>query len=78
MGESNGFERMLTPKEVCQALAISFSTFLRLARSGRLPATKIGTQWRVKPSILARYIERHTVKPSKLTYTKGDQNNDDT
>lgn len=56
-------ERLLTHQEVCEILWISGSTFFRLARSGRLPAAKIGQQWRVRPSLLNRYIERQTVKP---------------
>lgn len=56
-------ERLLTREEVCEILRISVPTFFRLCRSGRLPAAKIGQQWRVRPSILNRYIDRQTVKP---------------
>jgi excisionase family DNA binding protein len=61
----NGFEKMLKPEEVREILRISEPTFYRLTQSGRLPAAKIGGEWRVKPSVLKRYIERQTVKPSK-------------
>lgn len=59
-------EKLLTQQEVCEILQISGSTFFRLARSGRLPAVKIGQQWRVRPSVLNRYIERQTVKARKI------------
>lgn len=58
-------ERLLTREEVCEILRISVPTFFRLCRSGRLPAAKVGSQWRLKPSVLARFIERRTVKPGK-------------
>ena len=56
-------EPLLTPEEVCAILRISQPTFYRMARSGRLPAAKIGAEWRMKPSLLNRHIELRTVKP---------------
>lgn len=56
-------ENLLTRDEVCKVLRISIPTFYRLVRSGRLPAARIASEWRVRPSVLNRYIDRQTVKP---------------
>ncbi|MGB2711288.1 MAG: helix-turn-helix domain-containing protein [Conexibacter sp.] len=43
---------LLTPTEAGQRLRLHPKTVVRMARDGRLPATKIGTGWRFHPSQL--------------------------
>jgi excisionase family DNA binding protein len=58
MLEDDKVQELLTPDEVCQVLKISPAKFYRLATSGRLPAVKIGSTWRVKPDELRHWIDR--------------------
>jgi excisionase family DNA binding protein len=52
-------ERLLTPIEVADALAISNRGVLRLAEKGELAAIRVGERrLRFAPSDLAAYIER--------------------
>ncbi len=53
---------IMTIQEVARYLSLHELTVRRLAREGELPAFKIGRQWRVKKSILDRWIERQTLR----------------
>ena len=55
-------EGLLRPDEVCNALQISTAKFYRLVISGRLPAMKIGSTWRVKPSTLSKWIKTQSIR----------------
>lgn len=54
----HGIEPLLTPPDVIRILAISPCTFYHLVGSGNLPATKVGGQWRIGPSVLKEFIAR--------------------
>jgi excisionase family DNA binding protein len=43
--------------EVCELLKISERTFYRYVSSGRLPATKVGGTWRVRPAEIERLLD---------------------
>jgi len=43
---------LLTPAEAAERLRLHPKTVVRMARDGRLPATKIGTGWRFHPDQL--------------------------
>jgi excisionase family DNA binding protein len=43
---------LLTPAEAAERLRLHPKTVVRMARDGRLPATKIGTGWRFHPDDL--------------------------
>jgi excisionase family DNA binding protein len=62
MSENFKIEGLLRPDEVCNALQISTAKFYRLVVSGRLPAVKIGSTWRVKPSMLSKWIKEQTMR----------------
>lgn len=53
-------EDLLTRDEVCNVLKISQAKFYRLITSGRLPAVKIGSTWRVRPSALRNWIDEQS------------------
>lgn len=55
---SHDIERLLTMQEAADLLAVHRQTVLALIRSGELEATKIGGQWRIKPSSLKRLIDK--------------------
>lgn len=49
--------RLLTVKEVAQALRVHARTAYRLVTEGAIRAVKIGSQWRVPESALIEFIE---------------------
>lgn len=49
--------RLLTVKEVAQALRVHARTAYRLVTEGTIRAVKIGSQWRVPESALVEFIE---------------------
>ena len=48
---------MLTVAEVADLLRINKSTVYRMAKQGRLPATRVGRQWRFRESVLEGLLE---------------------
>lgn len=49
-GRADG--RLLTVSEVAEILRINKSTVYRMAKQGRLRATRVGRQWRFRKSVL--------------------------
>ena len=49
--------RLLTVTEVAELLRINKSTVYRIAKQGRLPATRVGRQWRFRKSVLDGLLE---------------------
>ena len=49
--------RLLTVTEVADLLRINKSTVYRMAKQGRLPATRVGRQWRFRKSVLDSLLE---------------------
>lgn len=65
---------MLTRSQVCKRLGIGKNEFVRLARTGELPAIRIGSApnspYRVSEQSLAEYIERRKVVPEREAATQ--------
>ena len=49
--------RLLTVSEVADFLRINKSTVYRMAKQGRLPATRVGRQWRFRKSVLDSLLD---------------------
>jgi len=49
--------RLMTLKEVCQILNVSYSRACELARTGMLPSVRLGRSIRVHPEKLEQFIE---------------------
>jgi len=49
--------RLLTVSEVADLLRINKSTVYRMAKQGRLPATRVGRQWRFRKSVLEGMLD---------------------
>ncbi len=49
-------ERLYAPVEIAHILNLSPETVQRLCRTGRIEASKHGTQWRVAKKEVVRYI----------------------
>lgn len=56
-------EELLTVKEVARYLKMGIVTTYKLIQEGKIPAFKIGKQWRVKKEDLLRYIELQKLAP---------------
>ena len=58
-------EQIMTLREVAQYLGLHVMTVYKLTREGRVPAAKIGGQWRFKRDVLDDWLEtqmhRHAV-----------------
>ncbi len=74
MTEDNmSFEMLLDPRETAGLLKVNRATLLRMARSGALPAIKIGKLWRFRKSQLDEWLRsrvssfRHPCRERKET-----------
>jgi excisionase family DNA binding protein len=54
----------LTTEDVVAYLNVTPRTIYRLIRTGELPATRIGHQWRVRQSDLEEWLERQRIVAS--------------
>ncbi|TMA11343.1 MAG: helix-turn-helix domain-containing protein [Deltaproteobacteria bacterium] len=50
-------DEFLTTKEVAEYLRVDMYTIYRLVSQRKIPAFKIGNQWRYKRSLLERWIK---------------------
>ena len=50
-------EQIMTLREVAQYLGLHAMTVYKLTREGRVPAAKIGGQWRFKRDVLDQWLE---------------------
>jgi excisionase family DNA binding protein len=56
--ERRGVERYLEVSHVADRLAVSRQFVRDLCRAGKLPASRLGRRWRVRPSDLTEFMER--------------------
>lgn len=53
-------DKIMTVKEVAKYLDIHPMTLYKLVREGRIPAFKVGGQWRFRKVALDRWVDRET------------------
>jgi excisionase family DNA binding protein len=59
---------VLTPHEAAEYLSLGIRTIYRLARSGELPARKVGGRWRFRKNVLNKWLSRNTsVKENEIS-----------
>lgn len=51
-------EKLLTVQQTADLLTTGTATVLRMIRRGDLEASKIGGEWRIKPSTLKKLIDK--------------------
>lgn len=56
MAESNSNKRYLTVEEVAERFGLNATTVYRLAQRGKLPAFKVGNQWRFSELRLDEWV----------------------
>ena len=49
-------DEILTVKEVSELLRVNQSTVYKLIRQGRMPAFRIGSDWRIRTDLIARWM----------------------
>jgi excisionase family DNA binding protein len=49
--------RILTAKEVAEYLRCHISTVYRLAKNGKLPAFRLGADWRFREDVLQNWLD---------------------
>jgi len=69
--KANKFEtpEILTAKQLAEYLQMDEHTIYRLAKKGKIPAMKIGAEWRFKKNLIDKWIEEeslNTLKKEKL------------
>lgn len=55
-------DRWLTLPEVAEYLRVSKDLIYRLAQKGKIPASKVGTQWRFKKEKIDEWMEEGAAK----------------
>lgn len=50
-------ERLLTPDEVAEVLSLSRELVIKQARSGRIPAIKLGKAWRFRLPAIEQWVQ---------------------
>lgn len=50
-------DQIMTLREVAQYLGLHIMTVYKLTREGRVPAAKIGGQWRFKRDVLEEWLD---------------------
>jgi len=59
------FDDLLTLKEVSKMLRLSPPTLYKLLKEGKIPAVKIGTQWRFHRKEILEWLEGSRVRPGQ-------------
>lgn len=57
LGDLVDGDRLYAPIEMAHIVGLEQSTIQWMCRTGRIEAIKMGTQWRIKRSEIARFIE---------------------
>lgn len=57
-------DRLLTVREVADAMRVSHMTVYRLIKAGELPAIRVGRNFRIRESELDRFFDARTVTPA--------------
>lgn len=64
-GVKNDAEQIMTLREVAKYLGLHIMTVYKLTREGRVPAAKIGGQWRFKRDVLDGWLEAEMYRNSR-------------
>jgi len=56
-------DQIMTLREVAKYLGLHAMTVYKLTREGRVPAAKIGGQWRFKRDVLDQWLESKMHQP---------------
>ncbi len=60
-------KEVLTLREVAEYLGVHTSTIYKYAQQGKIPAFKIGSDWRFKKTHIDQWIEEQTTTTLRIT-----------
>jgi len=60
-----GSPEILTVKQLADYLQMDEHTIYRLAKNGKIPAMKIGAEWRFKKNLIDKWIEEKSISNIK-------------
>ncbi len=63
----------LTLSEVAEYLRVSRETIYKLAQQSKIPASKLGNQWRFKQDLVDQWLQSQTSEPLEKELTAGNQ-----
>jgi len=64
------FEPLLSDLQVGKLLGLHSKTVQKMARSGQIPALRIGRYWRYRASVIDRWIELQSCRQSACVETE--------
>jgi excisionase family DNA binding protein len=64
MDDGRGARQLLTADEVARELALQPTTIYQWCREGRLPAMKLGKEWRIRRAALDAFLEQSERRPT--------------
>jgi excisionase family DNA binding protein len=53
-------DELLTLKEVCELLQVTQTTVYKLIKAGKIPAFRIGSDWRFRKDLIVRWMAENT------------------
>ena len=65
-------EAFLTTDEVVEYLQVNLRTVYRLIKAGKIPAVRVGRQWRFRKTVIDAWLEMersHSVRPARSSAT---------
>jgi len=62
INKETNMENWLTLEQISEYLQISTSSTYKMAQAGRIPAYKVGRQWRFKKEEIDRWVEKQKPK----------------
>jgi excisionase family DNA binding protein len=62
-------ETFLTTEEVLAYLQVNLRTVYRLIKAGKIPAVRVGRQWRFRKSDIDAWLDSQQIRPSRSTTT---------
>lgn len=62
-------ETFLTTEEVLEYLQVNLRTVYRLIKAGKIPAVRVGRQWRFRKSDIDAWLDSQHTRPSRATST---------
>lgn len=65
-----GNDKIMNVKELCKFFGVSNQTIWRWCKSGKLPAFKIGAQWKIRQSDINKIISQKIEKKKADNQTK--------
>ena len=63
---------LMTVKEVAQYLKLNYMTIYKLAQKGKIPASKVGGNWRFKKDILDEWLADQSRKADRTVLVVDD------